>query len=526
MPEWGSFCAARNARRSVGRSHPSGREFGPWSDGWAIMIVRALVVVLTLLVVSSGGVLAQTGAQQAEGTRKTVQAALAMGSSAFLTALRNQAVTGQFTLAGRLIPWTVASGGIYAALDWAYQQARMAAGGSLKGWYEWDGGGATIYPITWTGCVPGGVPTGGSPDGFPTHWRFQCTSFQVSNISWGCRAAPSFEFREDGISDTRLQAAYQEYVQRCTAVPQPSLADWIAGTYTPRPGETAVPHPDAGSEAQRLWAEYIEDVNPADASSVPGFQIGGNPPPNGQEWWTDESSCESGSIYNSTTHQCENVTCESGKLINPATGACETPPPCPTGQYRSGSSWSCIPNPSCPSGQRFDSATSACVPDTAACDVGEERDPITNQCRPVDSCPPGQVETGGQCRPAECPAGTYLDSLTNVCQSLNTPLPPVDNNPFAALLVKLGASINRVVSLASNKIPFGLASWFPSFSAAGSACDALDITMNLGSVLGSVTLPICSNMGVKFWHDNIRPFLVAIFSVLAIVWLLRIGLQS
>lgn len=488
--------------------------------------MRRVCGLLFVILFAAGAARGQ-GMSQPEGVRALFNAVGSLSAAAVLAAVRS-AETGQFTLAGRAIPFTLASAGIFAALQWGYDQAKIAAGSPIDIWNNSGrceiGYNAAINNInsnTQAQTIIFYREAGNSNNIFSTFWVVSNSSGQplndaqfqaqldIDRPAFGGAAYPSGPWTANG----SMGATTYRF---CKQSSKPSLADWIAGTY---PG--GVPHPEVIPQIKQLVGEKLVADNPQSSNDA-GFGI--FPSITDSEWHAGIVGCASGSFWDNNVKACVNVTCESGQLLNPETNACGTPPVCPAGSRRVGSSWACTPNPTCPAGSSFDTSTNQCRPDEAPCTSGQVRDPLTRQCRPPDGCPTGQIRNaGGTCEPVQCPAGQILDPVTNLCSDGKpTDLPPT---PFDQLLAKIGAAITRVVALGSNKIPFGLASYFPSFSA-GSGCDVLDITMNLGATLGNVTLPICSNPAVTLWHTTIRPILLGVFTVLGALWIIRSGLQS
>lgn len=483
--------------------------------------MRRVCCLIVAALITLGAARGQ-GMTQPEGVRALVNGVGALSAAAVLTAVRS-AETGSFTLAGRVIPFTLASAGIFAALQWGFDQAKIAAGSSLDQWNKYGGQGVydiCLYHYDFSRQIGRMLPNG------------TASAFYPNGDMEGAKAAYAQGERGGGTWSEVYDCPFGNptdntsrfWLYRSPAAGKPSLADWIAGTYTPSAGQTAVPHPEAAVQLRELVKQKIVADNPQSSDDAAGLGIGIYPPVPPVQWHAGVPSCPSGSIFDNTVKSCVNLTCEAGQLINPATNACGVPPVCTAGSRRVGSSWSCIPNPTCPNGSSFDTTTNQCRPDEAPCASGQVRDPVTRQCRPPDGCPTGQIRnSGGQCEAVQCPTGQMLDPVTNLCSDGKpTALPPT---PFDALLAKIGAAITRVVALGSNKIPFGLASYFPSISA-GSGCDQLDIVMPLGAPLGTVTLPICSNFVVLWLHTNVRPILVLIFSALGAVWIITKGLQS
>lgn len=495
----------------------------PWFEGFPI-VKKFFGICLVLLAFC--GVARGQGMTQPEGVRALINGVGALSAAAVLTAVRT-AETGSFTLAGRAIPFTLASAGIFAALQWGFDQAKIAAGSPLDVWNNYTGSGCNAAPFesptygasTKVSCIASeqGALYGDCPVGM------SCFAW-VNNYAWGtCATANRQTFVIVQSGD--VNAIYAAYVAACqrAGTPRPPLSDWIAGTYTPLAGQTAVAHPDAAVQLRGLLQDKIVSDNPQSSNDAGSLGISIYPSVPDIEWHIGVPSCAGGSIWDNAVRSCVNLTCEAGQLINLATNSCGVPPVCAAGSRRVGSSWACTPNPTCPAGSSFDTSTNQCRPDEAPCVGGNVRDPITRQCRPPDGCPTGQIRSaGGVCEAVQCPTGQILDPVTNLCSDGKpTVLPPT---PFDQLLAKIGAAITRIVALGANKIPFGLASYFPSFSA-GSGCDETDIVIPM-STLGSATIPICSNAGVVFWRNYIRPALLGVFTVLGALWIVKTGLQS
>jgi hypothetical protein len=295
---------------------------------------------------------------------------------------------------GLAFPVLMTAAAISAFGTWYMQQAQGAFGTpSLDAWRNY-GNGTTLPPPPDPGESPSSITF--SVGSTQTHY-IKATGGAGSNklFQWSCGSfsggvQSSYQFFITNENDAFTP--YATYVRRCgtSSVAQPSLADWIRGTYTPRPGETAVPHPEAAQEMQTLLPSWLPTIDLNSPLFAPGAGIEpGSPAPTSEEY---EDGCQSGSNWNGS--QC--VTADTQG--------------CPAGQIRPSPGAACEPDPAaqpCQPGYSRPTPGAACQPDQQPCEPGYSRLYPGGTCQPDQQpCEQGYTRPapGAACIPETPPA--------------------------------------------------------------------------------------------------------------------------
>ena len=312
---------------------------------------------------------------------------------------------------GVVFPALLAGAGIYAALDWFYNQAR-STGTSLDEWRNLDPIALYISPDR-PSCMTAdgphgldGAPSYGQNGGRDTYFRYNC-AYNGIYVLWGCGPFPNDLHSVTGsypyttLADA--QQEYDHYVQTCTRTARPSLPDWIRGTY---PG--GVPHPDAVGGINSVIGQWLPSVAMPTPIGAPGVGIMiGQPAPTQPQW---DTGCLAGQTAQGNVCVTPDTTCPTGQ-VRPSPGAACQPETsqCPTGQIRLTPGGSCQPDPgaACPTGQVRPSPGAACQPEVAECPSGQYRPFPSSACQPVqEPCQQGysRPAPGAACVPDSPPA--------------------------------------------------------------------------------------------------------------------------
>lgn len=347
------------------------------------MIRRALLVAALALVFASSASaqLSSLGAQAAAAIAGRTYSAAEIIAMTEGTAVR----AGTATLRGGFaFPVFVGGALITGALTWFYNQAQNAATGtSLDQWYRWNSAGvcyqgtAGVIPsadyqeVLW--CRSDAMPSGTSQFSFffiDDGVTVLLTSNSCGGNPWIGVSGIPLTGGNTRFARSSLNAAFAYFTANClgAGTPQPSLADWIRGTYTPQVGQTAVPHPDAVGGINGILGTYIPTIpmpTPSGNSSK-GITIG-SPQPT-QDVWDD--GCNSGTDWNGTN-------CSAPDPLTQ---------PCAVGYYRPFVGAVCEvnpnPEPACGAGLYRPYAGAACQAIQAECQTGYSRPNIGAACAP------------------------------------------------------------------------------------------------------------------------------------------------
>lgn len=401
---------------------------------------------------------------------------------------------------GAAFPVFVGGALIVGALSWFYNQAQNATGTSLDDWYRWDSAGrcyqgtAGVIPsVDYSGVIwcRSDLQTGTSQFSFFTiedGAKILFTADYCGGNPWiAASGIPTVDFSTSRIARASLGAAFSYFTANClgSGTPQPSLSDWIRGTYTPAPGQTAVPHPDAVGGINGILGSYIPTIPmPTPGGNPPKGITIGSPQPSQDVW---EDGCPSGSDWNGSN-------CAAPDPLTQ---------PCAVGYFRPfvGAACEVDPNPApaCPSGLYRPYAGAACQVVQQDCAVGYSRPNIGGACAldpaspaPVAVVCPGMVGGDGV-------VGFVVAFFPNVVALVKCMTVPTRDIP---------SRVTQLSTIAKTRFPFSVSnSLFLSLNApAGTAAVPVlptqmgMFTLPWGSV-SSLWLLIKNVLGVFIWFS-------------------------